>query len=132
MRESRVSRPSSCAEKKTKSRVCAVARAFKPTRSLFFERKPTGSASDARFGKDVLHGIRRSHHGDLPLEDVGIVHEAGGETLDGVAAQLFQLLPQEKHRLVAHLVRLFSPRRFASCDSALTETTPVDATTRVT
>jgi hypothetical protein len=27
---------------------------------------------------------------------------------------------------------LFSPRRFASCDSALTETTPVDATTRVT
>ena len=35
-----------------------------------------------------LHGVRRAHDGDLPLVDVGVVDQARGEPLDGVAAQL--------------------------------------------
>ena len=38
---------------------------------------------------DALHRVRGSHDGDLPLEDVGVVHETRGEALDGVTAQLW-------------------------------------------
>ena len=63
-----------------------------------FSKKKRGRLSNpsrkrARVGSgargDALHRVRGSHDGDLPLEDVGVVHETRGEALDGVTAQLW-------------------------------------------
>ena len=68
--------------------------------SCAFKKKSARAALDvSRRGKparvvdriwDVLHGVGRTHDGDLPLKDVGVVHETRGEALDGVPAQLWR------------------------------------------
>ena len=69
------------------------------------------------------------------LEHVGIVHGMDRRTKPAMGLRLSserRFDAAEKHRLVAHLVRVFSSKEGAFCDTALTETPPVDATARVT
>ena len=47
-----------------------------------------GARGGSKWGGDLLHGVGGTHDHDLPLEDVDVIDEPRGETLDGVPAEL--------------------------------------------
>ena len=47
-----------------------------------------GARGGSKWGGDLLHGVGGTHDYDLPLEDVDVIDEPRGETLDGVPAEL--------------------------------------------
>ena len=52
------------------------------------------------WGLDVLQGVGRTHDGDRPLEDVGIVHQSRRESLDGVPAKLCKRAREEEEEML--------------------------------